>query len=138
MFHVRGSSDVEGNIAIALEAAIQRAHDHFVPVIYLERARGELGGGDVSGLGSKYASFYMMKHRRPDLIPRTIEGEDYGAFEPDRIRRLPADSIVIANRSAQNDRFVAQMVAAGELKNGALLKAPDGTPVFWILERGAD
>ncbi len=134
-FQARRSSEFEGNVRLALETAIDRARDRPVPAIYVERVRAELGGGELTGLGSLYAKFYLMKGKREDLITRIIEGEDYGAFEPDRIGRLPSGSIVIANPSGPTNRFIEQMVEAGTLRMDAFLKAPDGTPIFWVLER---
>jgi len=72
---------------------------------------------------------------RADLIERTVEGDDYMGFEPDRIAALPAGSIVIVNPSSRNERAIDQMVAAGDLKRDRVLKTPDGTPMFWLLER---
>lgn len=99
-FQARRSSEIEGNVRVALETAIDRAGEHPVPALYVERGRAELGGGELTGLGALYARFYLLKRERQDLIPRTIDGGTYGAFEPDRIRHLPSGSIVIANTSA--------------------------------------
>jgi len=134
-FQARASTAYEGNVAVAIETAIARAHDRVVPVIYVERVRGELGGGQVTGLAKLYATFYMMKAMREDLIPRTVDGEEFGPFDPQRIRQLPSGSVVIANPSIQTDSSIEQLTSAGELANGSLLKTPDGTPIYWVLDR---
>ena len=129
-FQARGSGTSEGNVRLALESVIDLAGERPVPAIYLARIRNEFGG-----LGNLFAKFYLIKHNRQDLVDRTIEGDQYGGFEVDRVLHLPAGSVVIVNPGRRNDPIIDQLVAAGELKKDALLRTPDGTAMFWILER---
>jgi hypothetical protein len=39
------------------------------------------------------------------------------------------------NQNSRNDAIIDRLVAAGELTTHDRLGAPDGTPMFWILER---
>jgi 4-amino-4-deoxy-L-arabinose transferase-like glycosyltransferase len=84
-FQARGSVMAPGNVRVGLEAALDRAGSRPVPAIYLARVRNE-----SPGLGNLYAQFYLLKKHRPDLIDRTIEGDDYMGFEVDRVAALPA------------------------------------------------
>ena len=82
-----------------------------------------------------YLRFYLIKHHRRDLLARTTVGERGHEFDPERIRQLPLNSVVIAGPSSEDEAAIERMVAAGELKKIQLAKAADGTPLLWILER---
>jgi len=127
-FQARNSGSNDGNVRIAFEATADVARGRDVPAIYLSRLRN-------GGLGKFYADFYLLKHGRPDLLDRTVEGNTYDGLELDRILPLPSGSLVIVNASDTNDPLVDGLAAAGEITKHARLAAPDGTPVYWILER---
>ena len=129
-FQARGSGAAVGNVRLALETTLDRVGDRPVPGIYLARLRNE-----SPGLGATYAKFYLLKKHRPDLVDRTAEGDEYMGFEADRVAALPPGSLVIVNPSTRNEQTIDRMSAAGDLRRDQLLKAPDGTPMFWILER---
>jgi 4-amino-4-deoxy-L-arabinose transferase-like glycosyltransferase len=117
-----------GNVRVAWERVIDEAAQRDIPAVFV----GPIGAYGDAGL---YWRFYVAKHHREDLLTRTIENEP---FERARIRRLPHGSIVVVSPSADVDRLVRQMEAAGELtRDGSdgLISAPDGTPLFWMLER---
>jgi hypothetical protein len=130
-FQARGSGTAESNVRLALERAIDIAGDRPIPAIYLARVRNEFGG-----LGKFYADFYLIKKHREDLIDRTTEGDVYGGFELDRLLQLPRGSLIIVNPSGKNDPVIDRMVSSGDVKKHERLLTPDGTPMFWILERG--
>lgn len=126
-FRVFGSGESEGNVRIAWDAAVERAGDRPVPAVYL----GKIG---PYGFGDLFWTFNVIRDNRQDILARTIPDLE---FKPDRIRSLPTGSIVITSRSTEIDQAIDRMEAVGELERRELLNAPDGTPVYWILERGA-
>jgi len=129
-FQARGSGSLEGNVRVPLEYVLDLAQGRHVPAVYVARVRNEFGG-----LGRVYGHFYMLKHGRGDMIPGAMEGETYSFFEPDRLLQLLRGSFIIVNPSRRGDPIIERWVAAGEVKRKALLKTPDGTPAFWVLER---
>lgn len=126
-FRVFGSGESEGNVRIAWDAALERAHQRQVPAVYL----GKIG---PYGFGDLFWTFNVIRDERHDMLERTIPDLE---FKPERIRSLPRGSIVITSPSGEIDAAIDRMVTAGELARQELLKAPDGTPVYWILERAA-
>jgi 4-amino-4-deoxy-L-arabinose transferase-like glycosyltransferase len=124
-FQARGSVDQEGNVRAPYERAIDRASSGSVPAIYLGRI-GPYAGGDL------YWRFYLLQHRQLHLLERTVVALD---FVPERIRALPAGSIAITSPTRQDDVVIDAMAAAGELRGRELIKAPDGSPIFWLLTR---
>jgi hypothetical protein len=96
-----------------------------VPAIYLGRI-GPYAGGDL------YWRFYLLRHRQLHLLDRTIVALD---FVPERIRALPTGSIAITSPTRQDDVVIDAMAAAGEFRGRELIKAPDGSPIFWLLTR---
>jgi 4-amino-4-deoxy-L-arabinose transferase-like glycosyltransferase len=129
-YPARNVSMMAGNVRMAWEDVIDRAHDRPVPAIFM----GTIGPYEDAGL---YWRFYLIKHHREDLLARTIEGEP---FDANRLRRLPSGSLLITSPSGKADTTIEEMKAAGEVRPGApndLIRAPDGTPLFWILERSA-
>jgi 4-amino-4-deoxy-L-arabinose transferase-like glycosyltransferase len=126
-FQVRNSVDQEGNARLAFERVIDRTVHRTVPAVYLGRI-GPYPGGDL------YWWFYLLKHHREDLLARTIPALD---FPPDQIRALPNSSIVITSPTKEIDQAIGEMSRRGELQARELLKAPDGSPIFWILETRA-
>ncbi len=123
-FQARGSAEVEGNMKGAFESVIERTRERPAPTIYL----GRLG---PYFYGELFWRFYLIKHHREDLLPLTVAD---GEFKPDRVRALPPGSLVITSPTRQIDSEIDQLAASGVLKDRQLLKAPDGAPIFWILE----
>jgi hypothetical protein len=102
---------------------IERARDRAVPAVYL---------GWPGGLAELFWQFYTVKHGREDLLGHTIPAL---AFDPAAIAALPAGSIVITTPSREIDAGVNALLTQGVVTNPELVRAPDGTPVFWILDR---
>ena len=123
-FQARGSAEVEGNMKGAFESVIERTRERPAPTIYL----GRLG---PYFYGELFWKFYLIKHHREDLLPLTVAD---GEFKPDRVRALAPGSLVITSPTRQIDGEIDQLAASGLLKDRQLLKAPDGAPIFWILE----
>jgi hypothetical protein len=121
-----GNLEPEGNARVAWETVIERAGHRSVPAIDLSHV-GPYGFADL------YWTFYTIKSHREDLLARTTSHVE---FEPDRIRKLPAASLVITSPSPGTDTAIERMLAAGELRDRTLVTAPDGTSTFWILETG--
>jgi hypothetical protein len=119
-----------GNVRMAWERVIEDDSRQTVPAVFV----GPIGSYGDAGL---YWRFYAIKHQRDALLTRTIENEP---FEPARIRRLPTGGVVVVSPSSEVDALVRQMEAAGEIApkdDDGLIRAPDGTPLFWVLERRA-
>ena len=123
-FQARGSADVEGNMRGAFESVIERTRQQQVPAIYL----GKIG---PYYYGELFWKFYLIKHHREDLLARTVADME---FKPERVRTLPPGSLVITSPTRQIDVEIDQLTAAAVVKDKQLLKAPDGAPIFWILE----
>jgi hypothetical protein len=124
-YQVWGSGAVAGNVRVAWERVLDRAQRERVPAIYASEPRR---------LDDFYWRFYLIKHRREDLLDRTTFGPASG-IDRDFIRTLPPRSIVVARASADGDDAVSRMVEAGELNRDGLARAADGTPIMWILVR---
>lgn len=117
-----------GTVRTAWEQVIERSEHRTIPAVFI----GPIGSYGDAGL---YWRFYLIKHRREDLLSMTIENEP---FERDRIRQLPAGSVVVASPSADVDRIVRDMEAAGEIGPAVpsgYVRSTDGTPLFWLVER---
>jgi hypothetical protein len=124
-FQARGSADVEGNVRGAFESVIERTRQQQPPpVIYL----GKIG---PYYYGELFWKFYLIKHHREDLLQRTIADME---FKPERVRTLPPGSLVITSPTRQIDEEIDGLAASGVVKGRELVKAPDGAPIFWILE----
>lgn len=121
---VRGSADEEGNAKIPFEAVIDRTRARPVPTIYL----GQIG---PYGSGELYWKFYLLKHHREDLLEHTVSDR---TFKPERIRTLPGGSLVVTSHTGTIDSTIDDLMTRGQLKNRELLRAPNGAPIFWILE----
>jgi len=120
----RGSADVEGNVRGAFESVIERTRNRSAPTIYL----GRIG---PYYYGELFWRFYLIKHHREDLLPITIAD---GEFKPDRVRALAPGSIVITSPTRAIDGEIDRLTAERVIKDKQLLRAPDGAPIFWILE----
>jgi hypothetical protein len=70
--------------------------------------------------------FYLTKHGRRDLLPRTR------TFEPSRVSSVPAGSLVLANIG---DPTIDRLVRDGELRRVRTITDEDGLAFFTILQR---
>jgi 4-amino-4-deoxy-L-arabinose transferase-like glycosyltransferase len=124
-YRLRSSLVFSGNVRGAFEETIREADASHAPTIYLARITPYNKGGT-------YWPFYLIKYGREDLAARTINAE---AFEPDRVERLPAGSIVVTNAGdGATDVEIDRLVAAGKLAKTPI-REPDGTISFFVLRR---
>ena len=73
-----------------------------------------------------YWRFYLIKHRREDLLERTVQ------IDTVDVRDMPAGSLVLAN---EGDQVTAGLVGAGQLRRVATIPEVDRPGVFVILQR---
>jgi hypothetical protein len=131
-YRIRRSSDQEGNVRIAYETLLERPTSVPVPAVYLSHKM------EFAGLRDLYWRFYLLKHDREDLLPRTINEESSQELDGDRIHKLPVGTIVVTGASRETNTAIDQLVSARELRRDTLVRAADGVPTFWILERSRD
>jgi hypothetical protein len=121
----RTSLIFSGNIRGAIEEVIKEADQAAAPAIYL----GKVG---PYGKGGLYWTFYVTKYGRHDLAARTI---DAGTFEPDRVLKLQAGSLIVTNAGeGATDAIIDRLVATGQLSKN-IIREPDGTATFLVLRR---
>jgi 4-amino-4-deoxy-L-arabinose transferase-like glycosyltransferase len=125
-FQARGSAEIEGNVKAPFEAVIGRSASGAVPTVYL----GRIGPW---AYGELYWRFYAIRHHREDLLSKTIADGD---FKPERVRALAPGSLAITSPTRQIDADIDTLAAEGVVRNRQLVKAPDGAPIFWIIEIG--
>jgi len=117
-------------VRAVLERTIARVDAGTAPAVCFWRV------GDP-GLYGMYWSFYLLKHQREDLARRTEHLDATGPPRTDSIRRLPPGSLIVTRGSGDYDRAVAALVDTGAVRNPEIVRLHDGTPGWWILERGA-
>ena len=79
--------------------------------------------------GLQYWRFYVQKHKRLDLLNRTVP------FDPDYIGSLPPGSLAVTPLGwNQTDKEIDRMVKSGEMEVLEVVKE-DSTPLYWILSR---
>src|SRR5262249_14381833 len=122
-FRARGV-DPEGSVRFAFDAALERSSGRDLPAVYM---------GNVAPYGATplYWQFYAVKHRREDLLPRTIMANE---SDRERVRNLPAGSLVITRSTTDVDAAVAAMMGSGDLRPADKLAGHDGAPPFWVVE----
>jgi hypothetical protein len=130
-YRVRRASEVEGNVRIAYETLLGRARSTPIPAVYLSHKM------EFAWLRDVYWKFYVLKHDRQDLLPRTINAESSGGVDRRRIHALPAGTMVVAGVSRDDEANIDLLVSVGELRRDTLVRAADGVPVYWILEKGS-
>jgi 4-amino-4-deoxy-L-arabinose transferase-like glycosyltransferase len=126
-YRVRSGYWLGGNIRGALEEMIERDERQRVPRIYfcaLQSSAGQVDGRDQ--YMDAYWKFYLTKHRRTDLLARTIR------FDGGVVDDMPAGSLVLAN---VGNTPVDALVSAGKLKRVQTIAELDDTPFFVVLQR---
>ena len=118
----------DGSVRVALERVIARIGDRPAPAVYFWNFGHH-------GLDDWYWHFYLVKHRREDVASRTIRGEEPVSAALERIRDLPAGSLIVTRPFNQIDSAIDQMRRAGYVSPPDIIRQRDGRPVFWILER---
>ena len=73
-----------------------------------------------------YWRFYLIKHKREDLLERTV------SIDTTDVKWMPARSLVLANLG---DQLTGALVGAGQLKRVAVIPEIDGPGFFLILQR---
>ena len=131
-YRIRRSSDQEGNVRVAYETLLDRTRDVSVPAVYLSHKI------EFARLRDLYWRFYVLKHDREELLPRTINEESSQELDDDRIRKLPVGTMVVTGTSPEITIAIDRLVSAKQLRKDALVRAADGVPIFWILERIGD
>lgn len=131
-YRLRRSSEMEGNVRVAYETLLEHRSSLSVPAVYLSHKM------EFAWLRDLYWRFYLLKHDRQDLLPRTINAESSEGLDGARIHTLPAGTVVVTSASRETNTAIDQLVSAGELKRDTLVRAADGVPIFWILEKSSD
>ena len=126
-YRLRVNSWLGGNLRGALEALI----DHLPPgsssPVYFAHFQSSGGVADIRNyFMDAYWRFYLIKHRREDLLGRAV------ALEPGPITGVAPGSFVLGNLG---DRQVDALIATGELKPVATFPELDRDPFFVLLEK---
>ena len=119
-YHGRAAFWFNGNRRGALEEIIARDAQQHVPAVYLSTAR-------IPYLDA-YWRFYLTKHRRGDLLQRSIYFDE-AVLDP---QSLQAGTLVLAST---DDKHLKALVESGQLKRVAELPDPGALPYFAILQR---
>ena len=126
-YRLRSSAWLGGNLRGALEELIAMdAHDH-PPRIYFSILASTSGLMDIRNRWmSSYWDFYLIKHRRRDLLDRTA------ALDLARLADVPPGSLVLANIGETN---TGALVRSGALTVARVIPEVQGEPFFQILKR---
>jgi hypothetical protein len=129
-FRIRRSSDPEARVSLAYDTLLERLQGRPVPAVYLSNDI------DYTWLLDRdlFWRFYLVKHNRHDLLPRTIIA-DASQLDGDHVPRLVAGAVIVTAASRFSQSIVDRLVSAGELKAYTLVKSVADVPMFWILER---
>jgi 4-amino-4-deoxy-L-arabinose transferase-like glycosyltransferase len=126
-YRVRSSYWLGGNIRGALEEMIDRDQRDRTPRVYFSTLRATSGQADGRNqYMDAYWKFYLIKHRRQDLLART------SSFVPDQVNAVPAGSLVLAN---VGDSATEALVGRGALRRVATIQELDRSNFFVILQR---
>jgi 4-amino-4-deoxy-L-arabinose transferase-like glycosyltransferase len=106
-----------------LEYLIERSHTESIPSIYLKNL-----GRDVAMI-ERYWRFYLIKHRREDLLSRTVI---LGESDPFDVTTVPPESAILATT---NDPTPNALVASGELTLETLIPEPGGRAFYAVFRR---
>ena len=126
-YRVRSSPRLGGNLRGALETLIVRERADHAPFVYFTRIRSTSGLLDTRNRWmDAYWRFYLIKHKREDLLERTV------SIDTTDVKWMPARSLVLANLG---DQLTGALVGAGQLKRVAVIPEIDGPGFFLILQR---
>src|SRR5205814_7961276 len=115
------------NLRGALETLIVRERADHAPFVYFTRIRSTSGLLDTRNRWmDAYWRFYLIKHKREDLLERTV------SIDTTDVKWMPARSLVLANLG---DQLTGALVGAGQLKRVAVIPEIDGPGFFLILQR---
>jgi 4-amino-4-deoxy-L-arabinose transferase-like glycosyltransferase len=124
-FRTRSMVETDGNIGGLLETVISLSPPTQVGWIYLGF---RLGPADWGG---NYWRFYVHKHRREDLLIRSVNDQDASRFNHAEICRMPPRSLLTTRVGwdAATDSLIDRMIAHGELVRAGSV----GWPVYVLL-----
>ena len=126
-YRLRSSTWLGGNLRGALESLIEMEQQEHTPRIYFSILASTSGLMDIRNRWmSSYWQFYLIKHRREDLLARS------GPFDAAHVRAVPPGSLILANVGEVN---MDSLVKAGELKRVRLVPEVSGPEFFAILQR---
>jgi hypothetical protein len=98
-----------------------------VPQVYFSTLKST--GGLIDGRNQymdAYWKFYLIKHRRQDLLARTLP------LDPDHVQRAPSGSLVLAN---VGDTTTEALVHRGDLTRVTTIPELDRSAFFVVLRR---
>ena len=126
-YRSRSTTWLGGNLRGALETLIALEGRDHAPSVYFSALRSTSGLLDIRNRWmDAYWRFYLIKAGREDLLAKS------GKLPPGGVEGLPAGSLVLAN---VGDTFTESLVAAGRLKQRAVIPEMDKPGFFVILER---
>ncbi len=108
-----------GNRRGALEEILAREPRHDTSAVYLSTNLQYIDA---------YWRFYLLKHDRLDLLPRTV----YFDSQSLDVRAVPARSLLL---TARKDPAAEALVSAGQLHELAMIPEPGDPALFAILQR---
>lgn len=126
-YRIRLNSWLGGNLRGALEAIIERRPAGAPSRVYFAHLQSAGGLADIRNYWMEtYWRFYLIKHGRTDLLPRSAP------FDPQAVAELEPGSFVLGNL---DDQVVGSLIAAGQLKTVVTIPELDRDPFFVVLER---
>jgi 4-amino-4-deoxy-L-arabinose transferase-like glycosyltransferase len=129
-YRVRSSDWLGGNLRGALEELIERQHQEQAARVYLAKFRSTSGLLDTRNRWiDVYWKFYLIKHRRPELLDRTVFVDPQYRQE---ILAMPAGSLMLGNLE---DTTTAALVQEKQLVPVSAIPELDRQPFFSILRR---
>lgn len=129
-YQARVNSWLGGNLRGGLEELIDRADRQQAPRVYLAKFRSTSGLLDTRNRWiDVYWNFYLIKHRRRDLLERTVFLDPQYRKE---VEAMPAGSLVLGNLE---DTTTAALVKDGLLKPVSSIPEVDRDAFFSILRR---
>jgi len=126
-YRLRSSSWLGGNLRGALEELIAMDERDRPPRIYFSILASTSGLMDIRNRWmSSYWDFYLIKHRRRDLLDRTA------SLDTAHVSEVPPGSLVLANIGETN---TGALVRSGALSVARVIPEVHGDPFFQILKR---
>jgi len=126
-YRLRSSTWLGGNLRGALENLIEMESQQKAPRIYFSTLASTGGLMDIRNRWmDTYWRFYLIKHRREDLLARS------GPLETGHVHDMPEGSLVLANIGEVN---MDSLVKSGELKRVKAIPEVSGPEFFSILQR---
>ena len=122
----RLSSFLAGNLRGAFEEVMAEDQRATAPAVYLV---------SLGRRGDMLWTFYLAKHHRGDLAPRTITASP---FDAEQVSTLRTGSVIVTGLGdARTDAAVERLVQAGQLSS-TLISEPNGVPTYMVLRRQPD